>query len=76
MKSNVKENIGYICIAFVVALTLVFSVVAIDTYQNKDITALAYAPSDNSIYVYPNSTSILPNDYNYLAHHPINGQWF
>lgn len=41
MKSNLKENIGFISIALVVALTLVLSVVAIDIYQNNDIVANA-----------------------------------
>lgn len=75
MKSNVKENIGYIAIALVVALTLVLSVVSLDAYHDNDITAFAYAPSDNSIYVYPDSVSILPEDYNYLSHYAINGEW-
>lgn len=62
MKSNVKENIGYICIALVVALTLVLSVVAIDTYQNQDITAFAFAPSSNTLETFPDSISLLDTE--------------
>lgn len=81
MKSNIKENIGYISIAIVVALTLVLSVVAIDTYQNKDIVANAQVidgvdyppiPYDSYELVFSHSTEIDGSQYDYI-HYELAG---
>lgn len=62
MKSNVKENIGYISIAIVVALTLVLSFVAIDTYQNSNIVANAQVELEGETY-----SDITISDYSFIS---------
>lgn len=66
MKSKLIENAGYISIALVLALTLVLSFSAVDF----NLGLIAHAeeePSENGIFIYPGSTSILAPGYDPFA---------
>lgn len=66
MKSKLIENVGYFSIALILVLTLVLSFSAID-FNSGLVAHAEEEPSENGIFIYPGSTSILTPGYDPFA---------